>query len=71
MTVAELNECLGRMKKIYPFDEAKTDILLERNPIKEGLVVAISTYDDETDINIELRGDARKWRLDGENLYKN
>ena len=70
MNVSELQECLERMRTIYPFQDDKTKIRLEKNPSKCDVSVCISTYDEESDVTIDMDATPRSWRLDGENLYK-
>ena len=67
MTIAELHGVLDRMRKIYAFDDEKTNIRLERNPIKAELSVYIDTYDEDEDISVELNGTSRYWKVDGTN----
>ena len=54
--VSKMYDVLDEMKKIYPYDEEKTEIDIDCNPISlKRDLVEISTVDAETGIAIQMR----------------
>lgn len=54
MTIQEMNNTLDEMRKIYRFDDAKTQIQLRDVCTMTDSRVAISTIDEPTGIQIEM-----------------
>lgn len=60
MTIAQVKEGLGRIKKIYPYKEDKTEIRLDRNSISNiQNQITIETSDEETGVFIHLEATAK------------
>lgn len=57
MTIAQLNECVSRMREIYPFKDEETEIDLTVDVRCSGKTqVFIRTYDKKYETNIALEG---------------
>lgn len=53
MTIKELNQTLGIMHTIYPYEDENTQIAIERDPVGYR-VVQIATF-DKSGVEVSLR----------------
>ena len=60
MRIAEVNECLKRMKEIYPYKDDDTNIRITRSPQAcVDRIVVIETYDEEKGVSVNLSTEPR------------
>lgn len=55
MRLSEFNECLYRLRKIYPFkdEQADVDIVSDIRTVRRN-VVEVRAFDEETQVDIRL-----------------
>ena len=60
MRISEVNECLKRMKEIYPYKDSDTYIRITHSPQTcADRIVEIETYDEEKGVNVNLSAEPR------------
>jgi hypothetical protein len=66
MKISEINECLKRIREIYPYKDDATNMRISRNPQSNiDKLVEIETYDEEKGVMVNLSAEPRESFITG------